>query len=500
MSEPSLFRKVLIANRGEIALRVLRACRDLGVPAVVAYSDVDRDSLAVRLADEAVCVGPAAAARSYNNIPAIISAALVTGCDAIHPGYGFLAENAYLADICQQVGVTFIGPRPEVIERMGNKAEARRLMREAGVPLVPGSDGPIENLGAARQAARRIGYPVIIKAVAGGGGRGMRVARDDGELTRSLPLAQAEAESAFGNGDLYLERYLERPRHVEVQVLADHHGHVVAVGDRDCSLQRRHQKVIEEAPAPNLPRKTREALLRAAIRGAKAVHYTNAGTLEFLLDREGHIYFMEMNTRIQVEHPVTEAVTGIDLVAWQIRIAAGQRLTLDDRACEASGHAIECRITAEDAAAEFAPGVGTVETYVAPGGPGVRVDSHLYAGYAVPPHYDSLLAKLIVWGKDRAEATARLERALAETVITGIAQTVPFLRRLVAEEAFRRADVHTGFIAEHLDRLAPSADRPEVGAATDGRAPAGGQPAPVRAAEPAQAPPADRSGDGGRDG
>ena len=452
MSDRPLFRKVLIANRGEIALRVLRACRDLGLPAVVAYSEADRDSLAVRLADEAVCIGPAAVARSYNNAPAIISAALVTGCDALHPGYGFLAENAYLADICQQVGVAFIGPRPEVIERMGNKAEARKVMREAGVPLLPGTEGVVQTLGDARQAARRIGYPVIIKAVAGGGGRGMRVATNDAELTRLYPLAQAEAESAFGNGEVYLERYLDRPRHVEVQILADHHGHVLALGERDCSLQRRHQKLVEEAPAPNFPRKTRDALLRLAAKGAKAAHYTGAGTLEFLLDREGHFFFMEMNTRIQVEHPITEAVSGVDLVVWQIKVAAGHPLAIDGRATEPHGHAIECRITAEDAAQDFAPNVGVVETYVAPGGPGVRVDSHLYAGYAVPPHYDSLLGKVIVWGKDRPEAIARMERALAETVITGIAHTVPFHRGLIADPAFKRGDVHTGFVAEFQDR------------------------------------------------
>jgi len=456
MAESTLFRKVLIANRGEIALRVLRSCRDLGIPAVVAYSDADRDSLAVRLADEAVCVGPAAVARSYNNIPAIISAALVTGCDALHPGYGFLAENSYLADICQQVGVTFIGPPPAVIERMGNKAEARKVMRGAGLPLVPGTDDTVETLGSARQAARRIGYPVIIKAVAGGGGRGMRIARDDAEITRALPLAQAEAESAFGNGAIYLERYLERPRHVEVQVLADQHGHTIAVGERDCSLQRRHQKMVEEAPAPNLPRKTRDALLRAAVKGARAAQYTNAGTLEFLVDQSGHFYFMEMNTRIQVEHPVTEMVTGLDLVAWQIRIAAGERLTVDERDCEPRGHAIECRITAEDADADFAPNVGTVETYVASGGLGVRVDSHLYAGYTVPPHYDSLLAKVIAHGQTRQEAATRMERALAETVITGLPHTVPFLRRLIVDEPFLRADLHTGYIGERMEHLLSS--------------------------------------------
>ncbi|MEA2530306.1 MAG: acetyl-CoA carboxylase, biotin carboxylase subunit [Thermomicrobiales bacterium] len=461
-----MFRKILIANRGEIALRILRACRDLKVPAVVAYSDADRYSLAVQLADEAVCIGPAPAARSYTNIPALISAALVTGCDALHPGYGFLAENSYLADICQQVGVTFIGPPSDVIAKMGDKAEARKVMREAGVPLVPGTEGPVPNLGEARQAARRIGYPVMIKAVAGGGGRGMRVARDDAELTRLLPLAQSEAEAAFANGDVYLERYLDRPRHVEVQVLADHHGHVYAIGERDCSLQRRHQKVLEEAPAPNLPRKVRDNLLRAAVKGAKAAGYRNAGTLEFLVDREGHFYFMEMNTRIQVEHPVTEAVTGRDLIVSQIRIAAGAPLQLEQRELEANGHAIECRITAEDAAHDFAPNVGTIEAFIAPGGPGIRFDTHLYAGYTVPPHYDSLLGKLVAWGNTRDEAIARMERALAEVVITGIVHTGSFHRTLLADEAFRRGDVHTGLVADILKRQ-ESAGQPEPATARE---------------------------------
>jgi acetyl-CoA carboxylase biotin carboxylase subunit len=453
-TEPAtLFRKILIANRGEIALRILRACHDLGLRAVVAYSDVDRDTLAVRLADEAVCIGPAQAARSYNNIPAIISAALITGCDAIHPGYGFLAENPYLAEVCQQVGVTFIGPRPDVIELMGNKSAARNVMREAGVPIVPGSDGPVENLGEARAIARQIGYPLIVKAAAGGGGRGMRVVRDETELVRQLPLAQAEAEAAFGNDAVYLERYLDRPRHIEVQVLADQFGTTLAIGERDCSIQRRHQKLIEEAPAPRLPEKTRSALLKAAVKGARASEYTNAGTLEFLVDAEGNFYFMEMNTRIQVEHPVTEMVSRIDLVAWQIRIAAGQPLTLSEKDLAPQGHAIECRITAEDAELDFAPGVGRVEMYVAPGGPGVRVDSHLYAGYSVPPFYDSLLGKIIVWGRDREEAIARMERALAETVITGVPQTAPFLRRVIADEAFQAAELDTGFLARNMDRL-----------------------------------------------
>ncbi|MFT4041093.1 MAG: acetyl-CoA carboxylase biotin carboxylase subunit [Thermomicrobiales bacterium] len=448
-----LFRKILIANRGEIALRILRACHDLGVAAVIAYSDADRDSLAVRLADEAVCIGPAQAARSYNNIPAIISAALITGCDAIHPGYGFLAENPYLAEVCQQVGVTFIGPRPSVIEMMGNKSAARKLMHEAGLPIVPGSDGPVENLGEARSVARKIGYPLIVKAAAGGGGRGMRVVRDENELVRALPLAQAEAEAAFGNDAVYLERYLERPRHVEVQILADEYGKVLAIGERDCSVQRRHQKLIEEAPAPNLPAKTREALLKAAVKGAKAGGYTNAGTLEFLVDADGAFFFMEMNTRIQVEHPVTEMVSGIDLVVWQIRIAAGQPLTLSEKDLAPQGHAIECRITAEDASLDFAPSVGRVETYVAPGGPGVRVDSHLYSGYSVPPYYDSLLGKIIVWGRDREEAAARMERALTETVVTGVSQTAPFLRRIVADSEFRAAAIDTGYLGRSMERL-----------------------------------------------
>ncbi|MGH2614895.1 MAG: acetyl-CoA carboxylase biotin carboxylase subunit, partial [Thermomicrobiales bacterium] len=459
MPDEPLFRKILIANRGEIALRILRACHDLGVRAVVAYSDADRESLPVRLADEAVCIGPAQAARSYNNIPAVVSAALLTGCDAIHPGYGFLAENPYLAEVCTQIGVTFIGPRPEVIELMGNKAQARKMMKQAGVPVVPGSDEPVENLGEARQLARRIGYPLMVKAVAGGGGRGMRIVEDEGSLVRALPLAQAEAEAAFGNGEVYLERFIDRPRHIEVQVLADHYGTTLAVGERDCSLQRRHQKIIEEAPAPNLPRKTRDTLLKTAVKGAKAAKYSNAGTLEFLVDPGGNIYFMEMNTRIQVEHPITEMTTGIDLVAWQIRIAAGQRLTLSERDCEPRGHAIECRITAEDAARDFAPSVGAIEMYVAPGGPGVRVDSHLYAGYSVPPYYDSLLGKIIAWGRDRDEAAARMERALTETVITGVPQTVSFLRQVVADDAFRAAAYDTDFIRRFVEqqRFATSA-------------------------------------------
>ncbi len=453
-----MFQKILIANRGEIALRVLRACRDLGVPAVIAYSEVDRDSLPVRLADEAVCIGPAPAARSYNNIPAVISAALVTGCDAIHPGYGFLAENAYLADICKQVGITFIGPKPEVIERMGNKAEARRVMKRAGVPLLPGTEGIVSNAADARHIARDIGFPVVIKAVAGGGGRGMRVARTEAEVTRGISMAQAEAEAAFGNGDVYIERYLDRPRHVEVQVIGDNYGHVVAIGERDCSLQRRHQKVVEEAPAPNLPKKVRENLLKAAAKGTKAAGYTSVGTLEFLLDQDGSFYFMEMNTRIQVEHPITEETASIDLLVWQIRVAAGEKFPFKESDFTPRGHSIECRITAEDAMNDFQPSVGTVSTYVAPGGPGVRVDSHLFGGYTIPPNYDSLLGKIITWGKDRDEAIDRMRRALHETVITGVKHTVPFHRAIIGDPEFREAKVHTGFIPQFMERSMETLD------------------------------------------
>ncbi len=445
-------RKVLIANRGEIALRVLRACRDLSIDAVVAYSEADRDSLPVRMAREAVCIGPAAVSKSYTNAQALISAAMVTGCDALHPGYGFLSENPYLADICQRVGIKFIGPSSEVIAKMGDKAMARQIMKSAGVPTVPGSDGVVRDVTEAREAIRKIGYPVLIKAVAGGGGRGMRIAGNDAELARFLPVAQGEAESAFGSGDVYIERYVEKPRHVEVQVLADQHGHVFAIGERDCSLQRRHQKIVEEAPAPLLNRKIRDNLMRAAVKGAKAVGYENAGTLEFLVDANGSFYFMEMNTRIQVEHPVTERVSGLDLVEWQLLIASGAQLKLERKDIEARGFSIECRVTAEDPALDFRPVAGRVEQFVPPGGPGVRVDSHLYPGYVVPPDYDSLLAKVITWGQTRDQAISRMDRALAEFIITGIPTTTSFLRMIVTDERFRRGEVHTGFVAEFMTR------------------------------------------------
>jgi acetyl-CoA carboxylase, biotin carboxylase subunit len=453
-----MLKKVLIANRGEIALRILRACRDLGIPAVVAYSEADRDSLPVRLADEAVCIGPPQSARSYNNIPAIISAARITGADAIHPGYGFLAENAYLADICAQVGLTFIGPSSDAITRMGDKALARTLMKEAGLPLLPGTDEPITNLHTVQQIAQKLGYPLILKAAAGGGGRGMRVVRSDRELATALPIAQAEAEAAFGNGDIYVEKYLEGPRHIEVQIIADGKGHVVAIGERECSLQRRHQKVLEEAPAPGLKDSVRQSLFKAAIKGAKAIGYSSVGTFEFLLANDGHFYFMEMNTRIQVEHPVTEVTTGLDLVKWQLRLAGGEPLTLDQRRIETRGHAIECRITAEDPERDFEPNAGRIEGYLAPGGPGVRLDTHLFPGYVAPPYYDSLLAKLICWGQDRAEAIARADRALDEFVIEGIKTTIPFHQGVLRDPAFQRAELSTSFIPQYLERAAGADD------------------------------------------
>ena len=450
-----MLKKVLIANRGEIALRILRACRDLEIPAVVAYSEADRDSLPVRLADEAVCIGPPQSARSYNNIPAIISAARITGADAIHPGYGFLSENAYLADVCAQVGLTFIGPPGSAITKMGDKALARKLMKDAGLPLLPGSEEPLPNARAIQAVARRIGYPLILKAAAGGGGRGMRVVRSDRELETALPVAQAEAEAAFGNGDIYVEKYLEDPRHIEVQIVADGKGHVVAVGERECSLQRRHQKVLEEAPAPGLRDSVRQTLFKAAIRGAKAIGYASVGTFEFLLGKDGHVYFMEMNTRIQVEHPITEMTTGIDLVKLQLRLAAGEPLTLDQRQIETRGHAIECRITAEDPSRNFEPNAGTVTGFLAPGGPGVRLDTHLFPGYVAPPYYDSLLAKLVCWGQDRNEAIARAERALQEFVISGIKTTVPFHLGVLRDPLFRRAEMSTNFIPQYLERMSP---------------------------------------------
>ena len=430
-----MLHKILIANRGEIALRILRACRELGIRSVVAHSTADADSLPVKLADESICIGPPEPRQSYLNIPAIISAAAITDSEAIHPGYGLLAENAAFAEICRACGITFIGPSPEAIRLMGDKAQARAMAKQAGAPLVPGSEGPLEGLDEAQATADKIGYPVIVKASAGGGGRGMRIVRERESLARAYATCQAEAGAAFGSSELYLEKFMEEARHVEVQVLGDRNGIRVHLGERDCSVQRRHQKLLEESPAPAITRQTREGLCKAALAVANAVNYVSAGTVEFLVDRSGAFYFIEMNTRIQVEHPVTELVTGIDLIREQIRIASGEPLGYKQSAIRFTGHAIECRINAEDPE-HFVPSPGRVTTWVAPGGFGVRVDSHMMPGYTVPPNYDSLLAKIIVYGRDRAEAVARMQRALSETLVEGVKTTIPFHLKLLADPIF----------------------------------------------------------------
>ncbi len=445
-----MFRKVLIANRGEIAVRIIRACRELGVRTVVAHSEGDRLSMAVSLADEAVCIGPAACDKSYLNIPNIVSAALMSEADAIHPGYGFLSENAYLAEVCEHYGLTFIGPSAKAIERFSDKTAARDTMRSVGLPVVPGVDSPLSGLDAALSAADEIGYPVMIKACAGGGGRGLRVAADEVELVRSYPVAQAEAQSAFGNGCLYLERLVERARHVEVQVLVDRHGHAVHLGERDCSLQRRHQKILEESPSPALDQAVRAEMCERAAAAAAAVGYEGVGTIEFLVDPAGKYYFMEMNTRIQVEHPVSEMTTGIDLLKWQMRVAAGEALGFEQSDVVPRGHAIECRVNAEDPRLGFAPQSGLIATYVAPGGPGVRVDSHLFPGYMMPPYYDSLLAKVIVWGRDRSEAVVRMRRALQELRIGGVATNTGLHLRLLESTGFLEGGYDTGFVERLL--------------------------------------------------
>ncbi|MGH7561160.1 MAG: acetyl-CoA carboxylase biotin carboxylase subunit [Gemmatimonadales bacterium] len=441
-----MFTKVLIANRGEIALRVIRACRELGVATVAVYSEADRESLHVRFADDDVCIGPAPGRQSYLNIPRIIAAAEITGADAIHPGYGFLAENAEFAQICKASNIVFVGPTAEQIRAMGDKASARRLAKEAGVPTVPGSEGVLTDADEALELAAGIGFPVIIKATAGGGGKGMRIAHDPDQFTQLFSLAQNEALAAFGNGDVYVEKYLERPRHVEIQVLGDQHGRVVHLGERDCSIQRRHQKLVEESPSPALTPELRARMGDAAIALAAAIGYVGAGTLEFLLDADGRFYFMEMNTRIQVEHPVTEMVTGFDLVKEQLRIAWGDALSLPQELNGLRGHAIECRVNAEDPARNFQPCPGQITAYHPPGGPGVRVDTHVYAGYTVPPHYDSLLAKVIVHGRDRAEALARMGQALDSFILEGVTTTIPFLSRVIRSPGFVAGDVDTRFL------------------------------------------------------
>ena len=445
-----MFKKVLIANRGEIALRVIRACRELGIQTVAVYSEADRDSLHVRFADDDVCIGPAAGRESYLKIPRIIAAAEITGADAIHPGYGFLAENAEFSEICTASGITFIGPTAHQIRVMGDKASARKAMAECGVPIVPGTPGPVEDVDEALAFAESIGFPVIIKASAGGGGKGMRVAKDADDFARSFNLARSEALSAFGNGDVYVEKYLLSPRHIEFQILGDTHGNCVHLGERDCSVQRRHQKLIEEAPSPAMTPELRLRMGADAVRGAKAIDYVGAGTIEMLLDTDGSYYFMEMNTRIQVEHPVTEMITGVDLVQEQIRVAAGLPLRVTELPA-LRGHVIECRVNAEDPFRNFQPSPGKITTFHPPGGPGVRIDSHVYAGYTVPPHYDSLLAKLIVQAPTRAEAVKRMQVALESFIIEGPMTTIPFLARVMQNATFQSGDFDTKFLERETD-------------------------------------------------
>jgi acetyl-CoA carboxylase biotin carboxylase subunit len=447
-----VFAKILIANRGEIALRVARASRELGVRSVAVYSSADADSAVVRHADEAVHIGPPAPGRSYLHIPSIIGAALKTGADAIHPGYGFLSEDPYFAEICADQGITFIGPRPDVMEKVGDKASARELMKKAGLPLLPGTVDPVSTVAEAQDVADSIGYPVIIKAVAGGGGRGMSVVWRSGDLATAYQTTRATAQAVFKDSGVYIERYLEAPRHTEVQIVCDQFGNGVYFGERDCSVQRRHQKLVEEAPSIHLTPEARKEIGEKAVNGALSVGYTGAGTMEFLLDHDGNLAFMEMNARIQVEHPVSEAVTGVDLIQEQIRVAAGEPLSVSQDEVVLRGHAIECRINAEDPDKDFAPAAGRLDTYVAPGGPWTRVDSHCFPGWMISPFYDSLIAKLIVWAPTREAAIDRMQRALGEFEIEGrgVKTTIPFHQRLMANEQFRSGDVSTDFVERFM--------------------------------------------------
>jgi acetyl-CoA carboxylase biotin carboxylase subunit len=447
-----MFKKILIANRGEIAMRVILACRELGIKTVAVYSEADEHALHVRFADEDICIGPPRSADSYLNVPAIISAAEITGADALHPGYGFLSESAYLAEVCEACHIRFIGPDPNVIRLMGDKARARRAMKKAGVPILPGSEGPIEGEEQAARIAKDIGYPVIIKATAGGGGRGMRVVPSAAELPQALKTAQREAEAAFGIGDVYIEKYVVSPRHIEFQVLGDHYGSVVSLGERECSIQRRHQKLLEESPSVALTDKVRRKMGGIVVDAARAVQYANAGTFEFLMDKEGRFYFMEVNTRLQVEHPVTEMVTGIDIVKEQIRIAAGERLSFKQSEITFTGHAIECRINAEDPET-FAPSPGTIHAFSVPGGPGVRIDTAAHTECTIPPYYDSMIAKVISYGRDRQEAIARMRRTLEMTVIEGIKTTIPLHLKILADADFQDGRLSTSF----MDRFQPPA-------------------------------------------
>lgn len=448
-----MFSKVLVANRGEIAVRIIRACRELGISTVAVYSEADRDSLHVRLADESVCIGGASANRSYLNIPNIIAAANITNADAIHPGYGFLAENAYFAQMCETCDIKFIGPNSRAINCMGDKIEARELVKNVGVPVVPGSEGAVHDVKEALRLAGDIGYPVLIKAAAGGGGRGMRLAHSRKDIEEALAAARTEAEAAFGNGSLYIEKYIEEPRHIEMQLLGDEHGNIIYLGERDCSIQRRNQKLLEEAPSVFIDEETRRRMGEMAVLAARAAGYFSAGTVEFLVDKNRDFYFIEMNTRIQVEHPVTEMVTGIDLVKGQILVAAGQPLPYTQEDIKINGWALECRINAEDPKLDFRPSPGLVTTYLPPGGPGIRIDSALYPGYSIPPYYDSLVAKVIAWGKDRPEAISRMDRALREFVIEGIKTTIPYHRRILNNAFFQKGEVYTNFIQRRINSL-----------------------------------------------
>ena len=440
-----MFKKILVANRGEIALRVIFACRELGIKTVAVYSEADENSLHVRFADEDICIGPARSGESYLNVPAIISAAEITGADALHPGYGFLSESAYLAEVCEACHIRFIGPDPSVIRLLGDKSKARRAMKKAGVPMLPGSDGPIESEERAIKFAASIGYPVIIKAVAGGGGRGMRIVKNPSELPHAFKTAQREAESAFGVGDVYIEKYLESPRHIEFQILGDHHGNVIHLGERECSIQRRHQKLMEESPSMQVSEKVRRKMGAVVVDAARAVQYTNAGTFEFLMDEKGNFYFMEVNTRVQVEHPVTEMVTGIDIVKEQIRIAAGARLGFKQSEVTFTGHSLECRINAEHPET-FVPSPGTIHAFSIPGGPGVRVDSAAHSECTISPYYDSMIAKVIVHGRDRQESIARMKRVLEMSVVEGIKTTIPLHLKILNDPDFVAGRISTHFM------------------------------------------------------
>ena len=440
-------RKILIANRGEIAIRIIWTCKEMGIKTVAVHSEADRDALHVRYSDEAICIGPAPSSESYLNIPSIISAAEITNVDAIHPGYGFLAESATFAKVCEDCNIKFIGPRPDVIAMMGDKVEARRTMTAAGVPILPGSPDPIESPEEAKKLALEIGFPLIIKAAAGGGGRGMRIVRDESELATNLELAQTEALNAFNNGSVYIERYIERPRHIEIQVLADEHGNVIHLGERECTIQRRHQKLLEEAPSPAISKELREQMGAVAVKACQDIGYSSAGTFEFLLDEDNSFYFMEMNTRIQVEHPVTEMVTLVDIVRNQIRIATGENLAYSQDDVQIVGHSIECRINAEDPV-KFTPSPGRITAFNIPGGPGVRLDTAVYPGYVVPPYYDSMIAKLVVHARTRELAIARMQRALDMMVVEGIKTTIPLHQRIMADENFQKGNFSTKFMEE----------------------------------------------------